>query len=160
MGHRRMVQRMQTYDLTHPQFVTLASLVAHKVPVSMGELTEVTLQDAPTMTRIVDRLVNMALVYRTRNEQDRRLVLVGPTQAGQTLIETIQHDLDQEDAFGFCAMDDEALTKLEDFLDHILAAYLKKTYQNDAIDLESVKQELRNFVLDPITFIRTRKQNP
>ncbi len=157
MGHRQMAQRLQTYNLTHPQFITLASLVAHGQPVSMRELTEVTFHDAPTMTRIVDRLVKMGLVSRSRRKEDRRVVWVDATSTGQTLIEAIKRDFDREDALGFSLMSAEDLTKMEELLDHILAAYLKYKGEKSGADIEYVKQKLRGFANDPIGFLKSHK---
>jgi len=165
MGHRQMAQRLQAYNLTHPQFITLASLVAHGQPVSMGELTEVTFHDAPTMTRIVDRLVKMDLVLRGRSEADRRVVWVEATSAGQDLIKAIKHDFDQEDSFRFSLLGEEDLTTMEELLDHVLVAYLKhkgelrpqQGLQKGVADIEQVKQHLRGFAHDPIGFIKRHK---
>jgi len=154
-----MIQRLQKYDLTHPQFITLASLVAHGQAVSMRELSEVTFQDAPSMTRIVDRLVKVGWVRRTRTQQDRRVVLVEATITGKGLIETIQCDQDQEDALGFSVMSDAELTKVEELLDHILIAHMKQMNKDSPVDMESVKQKLRGFARDPIGFIRIYKEN-
>ena len=79
---RQFSQQLQSFGLTYPQFVTLASLAAHKQACTMRDLTNVTFQDPPTMTGIVDRLVRMNLVQRTRSELDRRVVLVRATETG------------------------------------------------------------------------------
>ena len=156
MGHRQMVRRMQAYDLSHPQFITLASLAAHSKPASMRDLTEVTFQDAPTMTRIVDRLVTRGWARRTRDSHDRRVVLVEATEAGHSLIEHIKNDLDREDELGFSVMSDEELTSLEDILDVILSIVLRRQGK-ERLDLEYLKAEFRGFANDPIGFIKTQK---
>lgn len=157
MGHRQMVQHLQNYDLTHPQFITLASMVAHGNPVSMRELCEVTFQDAPSMTRIVDRLVKMEWAQRTRHKQDRRVVLVEATTSGQALIEKIRQDREEQDALNFGAMSDEDLTKMETLLDHVLFIHLGHMGENGSDDIEAVKQELRGFAKDPISFVQTHR---
>ncbi|MEM7030618.1 MAG: MarR family transcriptional regulator [Chloroflexota bacterium] len=158
MGHRQMVQRLQSYDLTHPQFITLASLVAHGQPVSMRELSDVTFQDAPSMTRIVDRLVKMAWVRRTRDAQDRRVVLVEATESGSTLIKKIECEHHEDDSHGFNVMSDQDLDKMEDFMDHILGVYLRKTDRTSG-DLESAKQYLKKFAEDPIGYLKMNKDS-
>lgn len=158
MGHRHMVQHLHVYDLTHPQFITLASLVAHGQPVSMRELCDVTFQDAPSMTRIVDRLVKMGWVRRTRDEQDRRVVLVAATEAGATLVEQIECDREEEDSHGFAALSTEDINKMETLMDYILGMYLRKMGASTNNELESAKQHLRRFADDPIGFIKMSKE--
>ncbi len=43
---------------------------------SMGELAEAVLLNHPTLTKIIDRMVSDALVYRVQDPQDRRKVLM------------------------------------------------------------------------------------
>lgn len=156
MGHRQMVRRLQAHDLSHPQFISLACLVAHKQPASMTELTEVTFQDAPATTRIVDRLVRMGWARRTRTENDRRVVLVEATQKGRRLIETIRDDLDQVNDLGFSSLSDVELTRIEALFDSVLAICLQQ-YGQDRLDLAQIKQEFRGFANDPIRFLKTHK---
>ena len=156
MGHRQMVRRLQDYNLTHPQFISLACLVAHRQPASMTELTDVTFQDAPSMTRIVDRLVRMGWVRRTRAKSDRRVVLVEATQEGRSLIETIRDDLDQMNDLGFSTLSDAELTRIEELFDYVLAMCLQQ-YSQDRLDLTQIKQEFRGFAHDPIQFLKTHK---
>ena len=153
-----MVQRLQAYDLSHPQFISLATLVAHGKPVSMSELSDVTLQDAPSMTRIVDRLVKMSLVQRTRDERDRRVVLVEATGAGRTLIETIKCDQDQEDVLGFSRLEEAELAKVEQLMDHLVITHLKQLRNKSDTDIEQMKEEMRRFAKDPIEFLRYQKE--
>lgn len=158
MGHRQMVRRLQDYNLTHPQFITLAALVAHSKPVSMRDLTAVTLQDAPSMTRVVDRLAKMDWVRRTRTRQDRRVVLVEATAGGQALVEQIRNDLDGADTLGFSAMTDDELSKLEELVDYVLAIYLRRADQ-ESLGLEDLKRQFQGFANDPIGFIKKKSQS-
>ena len=79
---RQFSQRLQSFGLTHPQFITLASLTAHEQACTMRDLTNVTFQDPPTMTGIVDRLVKIKL--------DRPPGGIGPGYSGW-------HRFDQSD---------------------------------------------------------------
>ena len=65
---RQFSQELQEFGLTLPQFVALAALVAHKHPCTMSDLTKVTVQDAPTMTGIMDRSVSL----RVRSSRGHR----------------------------------------------------------------------------------------
>lgn len=51
----------------------------------MTELAGAVLSPAPTVTRIVDKLVSRALVYRSSSANDRRRVLVHASQRGKDL---------------------------------------------------------------------------
>jgi DNA-binding MarR family transcriptional regulator len=52
----------------------------------LAELLDVSL---PNVTGIIDRMVEHGLVERTRDDQDRRLVLVSATDAGRAMVEEI-----------------------------------------------------------------------
>jgi DNA-binding MarR family transcriptional regulator len=61
--------------------VLLADGVSH----SMSEVAEFALLPAPTLTRLIDRMVADNLAYRTVDPQDRRRVLVHITPRGRAL---------------------------------------------------------------------------
>jgi DNA-binding MarR family transcriptional regulator len=61
--------------------VLLADGVSH----SMSEVAEFALLPAPTLTRLIDRMVADNLAYRTADPQDRRRVLVHITPRGRAL---------------------------------------------------------------------------
>src|ERR1700752_1318297 len=107
ISKRQFAQRLQTFGLTHPQFITLATLTAHKKACTMSDLINVTFQDAPTMTGVIDRLVKMQLVERTRSETDRRVVLVEVTPAGSGLVQQIDEQMLCDATTGFARLTDE-----------------------------------------------------
>lgn len=80
--------------LTMPQMVTLFAIRdAHTC--RMSELAERTQQSAGTLTGIVDRLIEDHLVGRVRDVEDRRVVQVMLTAAGEERvahIERIRHE--------------------------------------------------------------------
>ncbi len=63
----------------------ILSALATKSGRSMGELAELVLVDAPTLTKIIDRMVNEALVYRGPSPKDRRKVLIFLAAKGRAL---------------------------------------------------------------------------
>jgi DNA-binding MarR family transcriptional regulator len=156
--HRHMVQLLQHYGLTHPQFLTLISLAVHGRPASMRELCEVSFQDGPTMTGIVDRLVKMKFVKRTRDEHDRRVVLVETTADGMQLADRIKLEIDREESLQFEAMGEDDLTKLEELFDHVMAGALNKMRKLGGADVEALKNRLREFTVDPIEFVKTLEE--
>src|SRR6266508_3134409 len=68
-------------DLTMPQMVTLFAIREHGT-CRMGALIEATRQSGGTITGIVDRLIADGLVARTHIADDRRVVEVTLTPAG------------------------------------------------------------------------------
>ncbi len=152
---RRLAQRLQKYGITHPQFITLISLVTHGQPATMRQLTQVTLQDPPTMTGIVNRLVKMGLLRRTRSEEDRRVVWVEATPKGIELINAVQQNLNREDPYGFHDVSDTELAKVEDFLDYILVRYMKEIHQQEIPDLATARKNLHAFAGDPLGFVKS-----
>jgi DNA-binding MarR family transcriptional regulator len=52
---------------------------------SMGELADAVLLNHPTLTKMIDRMVADALVYRVQDPKDRRKVLMFSSDRGQAL---------------------------------------------------------------------------
>jgi DNA-binding MarR family transcriptional regulator len=52
---------------------------------SMGELADAVLLNHPTLTKMIDRMVSDALVYRVQDPTDRRKVLMYPSDRGKAL---------------------------------------------------------------------------
>ncbi len=160
LGFRQMVSRLQKYHLTQPQFATLAALVRYQQPATMQQLTKVTFQDAPTMTGVVNRLLKMGLVRRTRSENDRRVVLVEATPEAVVLIEEIDRDLRDESPAGFSRISEDDLDKLEKMLDNILLILLEQNPHAEQLTLDTAKEWLRTFASDPLSFVKTQENNP
>jgi DNA-binding MarR family transcriptional regulator len=57
---------------------------------TMSELSSVLLVPGPTMTKLVDRLVDAATVYRAVDDRDRRRVVVRLSEAGTELREALR----------------------------------------------------------------------
>lgn len=152
---RQFSQELQEFGLTLPQFVALVSLVARKHPCTMSDLTKITLQDPPTMTGIVDRLIKMQLVQRTRSETDRRIVLVQATPAGVELVKQIRNRMDDKisDSGVFTdneiADPDQLLGYFEQLVEYILRLHLKRRHSLGDADLDTEIEKLRLFLRDP-----------
>lgn len=67
--------------LTGPQAFAIVELLGSE-PVTMGALAEKLGIGHGVATRLVDRLVEKGLVERTRDENDRRVVLVSLSESG------------------------------------------------------------------------------
>ena len=166
---RQFSQELQRFGLTLPQFVALATLAGCKEACTMSELTKVTLQDAPTMTGITDRLVKMELVERTRSETDRRVVLVQPTPTGIKLLDRIRDevmDRAAKDDYLALAESDELvdLDRLLDFfeqsLEYLLRVHLKRRHSLEDADLDVETEKIRSFLRSRIGESKPEAQEP
>ncbi len=155
---RQFSQRLQTYGLTQPQFMALAMLAAHKQACTMSDLTDVTFQDPPTMTGIVDRLVKMKLVERTRSETDRRVVLVRATEAGIDLVKQIEQLMMQKYMACYAHISDDDLTALEDFLKYIIRVAVAEYKSLQDADLDAEIEKLQVFTSNPIHYTKLEKE--
>jgi len=61
-----------------------------KEPAAMGEIAQQSLIEAPTLTKIVDKMVAEGLVYRAPDANDRRRVLILTAPAGKTLFKRLR----------------------------------------------------------------------
>ncbi|MHB8896148.1 MAG: MarR family winged helix-turn-helix transcriptional regulator [Candidatus Geothermincolia bacterium] len=71
----------EKYDLTSPQMFTLLQL-RDSGPMTMGELAEAVAVTHGVATRMVDRLIEKGMVERSRDDGDRRVVIVSVTGLG------------------------------------------------------------------------------
>ncbi|MCK6630548.1 MAG: MarR family transcriptional regulator [Anaerolineae bacterium] len=154
ISKRQFAHRLQAFGLTQPQFMTLATLTAHKEACTMSDLIHVTFQDAPTMTGVIDRLVKMKLVERTRTETDRRVVLVKATSAGIDLVKQIETQTLCDATNGFANLTDEELSALEQLLHFILRMHLRRTLSSPEADLEAELEKLKLFGRDLIHYAK------
>ena len=153
---RQFSQRVQSFGLTHPQFIVLATLVAHKQACTMRDLTNVTFQDPPTMTGIVDRLVKIKLIKRTRSESDRRVVLVEATLAGAELVKQIEEASINDDIRGFSKFSDKELDNLEQSLRYLLRMHVGRYAALRGAELDAEIEKLQNFRNDPIQYMKSK----
>jgi MarR family transcriptional regulator, organic hydroperoxide resistance regulator len=72
--------------LTGPQLWAIR-VIAQSAPLRVSELAGKMYLHPATVVGILDRLESMGLVARTRSRQDRRVVHVDLTEAGQELVE-------------------------------------------------------------------------
>jgi DNA-binding MarR family transcriptional regulator len=63
------------------------SLLGDDAGHAMTEIAEFAMLPAPTLTKIVDRMVSLTLVHRRMDESDRRRVLVFATERGHEALE-------------------------------------------------------------------------
>ena len=67
----------------------ILKLLVEKNGRSMGELAEATLLNHPTLTKIIDKMISQALVYRRPYRNDRRRVMIFISEHGRALNEKL-----------------------------------------------------------------------
>jgi DNA-binding MarR family transcriptional regulator len=87
-SQRRLDQQLGRYHLTIPQFSALRIIARHAGPWRMSDLAQAAHQVMPTMTGIIDRLVERGLVLRERSTADRRTLCISLT--GRQILAAIQ----------------------------------------------------------------------
>jgi DNA-binding MarR family transcriptional regulator len=91
---RRIEQAIGTDGLNLEQWRTL-DLLSDGDGHSMTEIAGHVMVPAPTLTKIVDRLVESAVVYRRPDERDRRRVLVFLSDHGRETHRRLAPDVEQ-----------------------------------------------------------------
>ncbi len=81
---RQLEERLRQEGVPVEQWRILTVLSKGK-GLSMGELAEAVLLNHPTLTKMIDRMVSDALVYRAQDQKDRRRVLLFLSDRGQML---------------------------------------------------------------------------
>jgi DNA-binding MarR family transcriptional regulator len=83
------------------------TLLADRAGHPMSEIADYAMLPAPSLTRLIDRMVSDGLVYRKVDPSDRRRVLVHNTARGERLRQTLSDRIDrvQEAVLGHVAAD-------------------------------------------------------
>ena len=77
-----------SYGLTFPQFMVLEALL-HKDSMTVGEIKDAILSSNGTIPVIINNLVKLGLVQRTKDPEDHRRSVVELTEQGRELIERV-----------------------------------------------------------------------
>src|SRR4030081_636572 len=83
-----LVARIGPYDLTAPQFATLARLY-ERGPLSQNRLGRLVAMEPANIRDVVLRLKKRRLVTPRRDRDDGRLILVGLTASGLSLVQEL-----------------------------------------------------------------------
>ncbi len=121
-GHKRSFHTLNCPDiaLTIPQMITLFAIRDART-CRMSELAELTRQSAGTLTGIVDRLIEDGLVGRIRDTDDRRVVQVALTPAGEERLARVEQARHADMTRVLNHFSAEQLYQLEDLLQLLLA---------------------------------------
>lgn len=88
---------MSAYDLTMPQFNILRILRGAKDVMAVNTIKERMVEKSPNTTRLMDKLIDKALISRERCENDRRVVYVKITDKGLELLAKLDEALKETD---------------------------------------------------------------
>jgi DNA-binding MarR family transcriptional regulator len=117
---RGLGQVLEPYGITPQQYNVLRILRgAGEQGLPTLEIGERMIEQAPGVTRLLDRLETKALVRRERCPQDRRQVLCWLTAAGLALVERLDKPIDAADAEAVAMLGPEEQDKLLGLLDTV-----------------------------------------
>src|SRR5262245_32421970 len=94
LGVMRLSRRLRQHALggiTPSQLSALATIVAEG-RVTLSRLAEAEQVQPPSITRVVDVLVNQGYATRTQCEEDRRVAWVEATTAGRDLVDAVRRE--------------------------------------------------------------------
>jgi DNA-binding MarR family transcriptional regulator len=96
LGVMRLSRRLRQHapgDITPSQLSALATIVGQGRITHSG-LAEAERVQPPSITRVVDVLVDRGLATRTTSDEDRRVAWVEPTLAGRELVDAVRRERD------------------------------------------------------------------
>jgi len=117
---RQIARVLEEEDSTVEQWRALV-LLADGISHSMSEVAEFALLPAPTLTRLIDRMVADNLAYRTADPEDRRRVLVHITPRGTTLQKRLAERIESSQAAILAEADPEDVAQLAALLTDLAA---------------------------------------
>ncbi len=145
----RVEPRLHRRGLTMTQLGVLEA-VLHKGPLSQRELGRKLLTSAGNMTDVIDKLEARGMVARNRCPEDRRLVRIVLTEAGQRLIEDLFPRHAGDIANAMAGLDADELAKLGELLRRLgIAASLAETAACDHLPCRSFDVERTGECHDP-----------
>lgn len=111
------------FDITHTQYNVLRILKGvHPNGHPRSEIICRMIEQAPDVTRLIDRLEKQGLVERIRTDQDRRLSIARITQKGITLLQNMHKYVDRFDRVIGDRLTQEECRELSRLCERIYAA--------------------------------------
>lgn len=128
LGQRQFMHLLadDRFELTIPQYHTLAHLTYCENACKMSDLAKATHQSAASLTGVVDRLLEKQLVARTRQDGDRRQVMVVCTERGRALLTDIRQARHEEMQAALREMDDAEAHELLRLLRMLLESMARR----------------------------------
>ncbi len=113
------------YGLTSPQYNVLRILKGnHPNGYPRFDIITRMMDQAPDVTRLIDRLINQGYVERFSSPEDRRLSLAKITGKGLMLLEKVKPEIDQLHCLVSDNLNKEERKQLSLLLEKIYGAYL------------------------------------
>ena len=110
---RQVAELLRERDLSVTQYNVLRILRGSgDTGATCGQIGERLIKHDPDVTRLLDRLERAALVERTRDPEDRRVVRTSITRAGLALLGDLEAPIDELHRRQMGHMSDEALDSL------------------------------------------------
>jgi DNA-binding MarR family transcriptional regulator len=114
----RLLRRQGDTGLSPSQISALTSIERHG-PMTLGQLADHERVAPPSITRVVEKLVERGLVVRVPDPVDRRVTRVSITPAGDTLLADVRARKDLWLASRLAELDDDHRARLAAALDVI-----------------------------------------
>ena len=110
-------KNLAPYGLSVAQFNILRILRGAKSKLSVKVVKERMIEKSPNTTRLMDKLIDKDFVQRERCDDDRRVVYVAITDAGQEILKRI--DVDFESIINYDVLTTEEAITLSTLLDKL-----------------------------------------
>jgi DNA-binding MarR family transcriptional regulator len=107
----RRLRQHTASEITQSQLSALATVVRDG-PLTLRDLAAAERVQPPTITRIIEPLLERGLVERTPDVTDRRVAWVGATREGRALVEQVRRRRDSYLAHRLRTLDPEELAVL------------------------------------------------
>jgi DNA-binding MarR family transcriptional regulator len=117
----RVEELLRDADLTLDQWRVLRTLDGQG-PLSMSDLGARTRITGPTVTRVVDRLADRALLYRNVDAADRRRVLVHASDRGRMLCRSLAPQIATTEQDALSALSEAETRTLRRLLERLSGA--------------------------------------
>jgi DNA-binding MarR family transcriptional regulator len=121
---RHLAGVIEPEDITAQQYNVLRILRgAGERGLPTLEIADRMIEQAPGITRMIDRLIAKQLVIRERCAEDRRVVYCAITEEGRRMLARLDDRVQQADRAALGALTDEDLRKLITLLDAVRAKH-------------------------------------
>lgn len=129
LWQRKVKQALQSYDLTHTQFVILAvieELSEQEICITQKKISDFSMIDVMTISSTVRLLEKKKLVFRTSNKTDTRANSISNTESGRNILKQAVMQVEQIDK-AFFFNDEGENTQFQKFLSTLLEKNITKT---------------------------------
>ena len=130
-------------EMTISQVRALSIFSSEKEPLKMSDASKKLNVCMPTATQLIDKLVNMGLLERIKDDKDRRLVLISINDKGKRIFQKTQERRKESLQWWFSKIDIEEQNKLLDTIESLIEIVNKvvKSEGNGQIGEEVKKNE-------------------